>query len=141
MSFDGMETPGRNDECWCGSGKKYKKCHRDLDDRLEELASQGFEVLPRMLLKSSADIEGIKHSAEVNVGALDYVAEHIGPGVSTGEIDDWVSAVTASYGAVVTDQYGEEIEKLEAELARLKDAAEEIDAGMRRTEKRIDQYK
>jgi tetratricopeptide (TPR) repeat protein len=20
-------TPGRNDPCWCGSGKKYKKCH------------------------------------------------------------------------------------------------------------------
>lgn len=23
---------GRNDDCWCGSGKKYKKCHLD-DDR------------------------------------------------------------------------------------------------------------
>jgi len=20
-------TPGRNDPCWCGSGKKYKKCY------------------------------------------------------------------------------------------------------------------
>ncbi|WP_369525675.1 SEC-C metal-binding domain-containing protein, partial [Parvibacter caecicola] len=26
MSFDGFDLPGRNDECWCGSGKKYKKC-------------------------------------------------------------------------------------------------------------------
>jgi methionyl aminopeptidase len=23
--------PGANDPCWCGSGKKYKKCHRDQD--------------------------------------------------------------------------------------------------------------
>lgn len=23
--------PGRNDPCWCGSGKKYKKCHLGLD--------------------------------------------------------------------------------------------------------------
>ncbi|HXS98103.1 MAG TPA: SEC-C metal-binding domain-containing protein [Candidatus Limnocylindrales bacterium] len=23
--------PGRNDPCWCGSGKKYKKCHLDSD--------------------------------------------------------------------------------------------------------------
>ncbi|MCA9564132.1 MAG: SEC-C domain-containing protein [Myxococcales bacterium] len=23
--------PGRNDACWCGSGKKYKKCHLTLD--------------------------------------------------------------------------------------------------------------
>jgi uncharacterized protein YecA (UPF0149 family) len=22
---------GRNERCWCGSGKKYKKCHLDLD--------------------------------------------------------------------------------------------------------------
>ena len=21
------ESIGRNDPCWCGSGKKYKKCH------------------------------------------------------------------------------------------------------------------
>ena len=24
-------TVGRNDPCWCGSGKKYKKCHLDSD--------------------------------------------------------------------------------------------------------------
>ncbi|MGB6424027.1 MAG: SEC-C metal-binding domain-containing protein [Solirubrobacterales bacterium] len=22
-----QEKIGRNDPCWCGSGKKYKKCH------------------------------------------------------------------------------------------------------------------
>jgi hypothetical protein len=25
--------PGRNDPCPCGSGKKYKKCHLELDER------------------------------------------------------------------------------------------------------------
>lgn len=25
--------PGRNDPCWCGSGKKYKKCHLASDER------------------------------------------------------------------------------------------------------------
>ena len=24
---DPGEQIGRNDPCWCGSGKKYKKCH------------------------------------------------------------------------------------------------------------------
>lgn len=24
--------PGRNEPCWCGSGKKYKKCHQHEDD-------------------------------------------------------------------------------------------------------------
>ncbi len=27
------QRPGRNDPCWCGSGKKYKKCHLDEDER------------------------------------------------------------------------------------------------------------
>ena len=27
------ERPGRNDPCWCGSSKKYKRCHLDDDDR------------------------------------------------------------------------------------------------------------
>jgi uncharacterized protein YecA (UPF0149 family) len=24
---------GRNQQCWCGSGKKYKACHLATDDR------------------------------------------------------------------------------------------------------------
>jgi preprotein translocase subunit SecA len=24
---DANEQLGRNDPCWCGSGKKFKKCH------------------------------------------------------------------------------------------------------------------
>ncbi|NEH49604.1 hypothetical protein GR210_12515 [Rhizobium leguminosarum] len=30
-----MKSVGRNDPCWCGSGKKYKKCHlnRNLQDK------------------------------------------------------------------------------------------------------------
>ena len=103
MSFDGMETPGRNDECWCGSGKKYKKCHLANDERMEDLAAQGFEVLPRTLLKSAADIQGIKYSAEVNVGSLDYVAEHIGVGTTTEEIDQWVYNYCIEHDAIPAD--------------------------------------
>ncbi len=29
-----MSTLGRNDNCWCGSGKKYKKCHWSEDQKL-----------------------------------------------------------------------------------------------------------
>ncbi len=32
------EKPGRNDPCWCGSGKKYKHCHL-RSDRRSELSS------------------------------------------------------------------------------------------------------
>ncbi|MBQ6499173.1 MAG: SEC-C domain-containing protein, partial [Ruminococcus sp.] len=26
------KKPGPNDPCWCGSGKKYKKCHKPIDE-------------------------------------------------------------------------------------------------------------
>lgn len=98
--YDGEGQPGRNDECWCGSGRKYKKCHLTFDERLQELADQGLEVPARSLLKSAADIEGIKQSAVVNIGVLDYVAEHISSGVTTGEIDRWVHDYTVEHGAI-----------------------------------------
>ena len=33
----GGKLPGRNEPCWCGSGKKYKQCHlrKDTEDRIE----------------------------------------------------------------------------------------------------------
>ena len=67
--YDGRTNPGRNDECWCGSGKKYKKCHLDFDERLQSMYEQGFELPDRASLKSAADIEGIKRSAAINIGA------------------------------------------------------------------------
>jgi preprotein translocase subunit SecA len=27
LRVDANEQLGRNDPCWCGSGKKFKKCH------------------------------------------------------------------------------------------------------------------
>ena len=37
-----LKNTGRNDQCPCGSGKKYKKCHMDEDEqkRHEESAKQ-----------------------------------------------------------------------------------------------------
>ncbi len=101
--YDGLISPGRNDECWCGSGKKYKKCHLVHDERLQELYEQGFEVPQRSMLKTAADIEGIKRSAAINIGVLDYVAEHIGPGVTTAEVDRWVHDFTVEHGGIPAD--------------------------------------
>ena len=75
--YDNLKSPGRNDECWCGSGRKYKKCHLDFDERLQSLYEQGFEVPQRSLLKTPEEIEGIKRSAAINIGVLDLVAERI----------------------------------------------------------------
>lgn len=38
--YDGEGQPERNDACWCGSGKKYKKCHLAIDEQLQHLFEQ-----------------------------------------------------------------------------------------------------
>ena len=103
IMYDGLPALGRNDECWCGSGKKYKKCHLDFDERLQELYNEGEEVPSRDLLKTAEDIEGIRKSAAINIGVLDYVAEHIGPGVTTEQIDQWVHDYTVEHGGIPAD--------------------------------------
>lgn len=35
-----MDKPGRNDPCYCGSGKKYKQCHLPIDQAAEQQARQ-----------------------------------------------------------------------------------------------------
>ena len=72
----------RNDPCWCGSGKKYKKCHEAFDEKMELMKKKGYAVLDHDLIKTPAQIEKIKESCKINVAVLDYVAEHIGPGVT-----------------------------------------------------------
>jgi hypothetical protein len=37
-----IHTLGRNDQCWCGSGKKYKKCHLPSD--AQKRVEQSFEA-------------------------------------------------------------------------------------------------
>lgn len=101
--YDKGPTPGRNDLCWCGSGKKYKKCHAQIDERLQEFYNMGDEVLVRSLLKTPEDIAGIKRSAEINIGVLDYVGEHIGPGVTTAQIDQWIYDYTVERGGIPAD--------------------------------------
>ena len=62
-----MNQIGRNDACWCGSGRKYKKCHENFDHKLNLLHSQGLLVPSHKLIKTEAQIAEIRKSAEINV--------------------------------------------------------------------------
>ena len=95
-----METIGRNDACWCGSGKKYKKCHCQFDEKLKELQQEGHIIPSHDMIKTPEQIEKIKESGKINIAVVDYVAEHIKAGVTTQQIDDWVYEQTTSRGAI-----------------------------------------
>lgn len=95
-----MQLPERNQPCWCGSGRKYKKCHWAFDEKLKMYENQGILVPSHELIKTPEQIEKIKESAKINIAILDYVADYIQEGVTTQEIDNWVAKITKEAGAV-----------------------------------------
>ena len=90
----------RNDPCWCGSGKKYKKCHMPIEEKIKLHRDRGEIVPSRKLLKTPAQIEKIKKSAALNTAVLDEVAAHIRAGMSTAEIDKIVYDFTTAHGGI-----------------------------------------
>lgn len=90
----------RNDFCWCGSGRKYKMCHFNLDERIKLYRMQGCIVPNRRIIKSTAQIDGIRESGKVNIEILDYITEHIHIGMSTEEIDRLIYNKTIQLGGI-----------------------------------------
>lgn len=91
---------GRNDPCWCGSGKKYKVCHEQFDEKIEKFRREGHIVPSHDIIKKPEEIAGIKESAKINIAVLDYVGEHIKAGMSTEEIDKMVYERTTAMGGI-----------------------------------------
>ncbi|MCR5370658.1 MAG: methionyl aminopeptidase [Clostridium sp.] len=98
-----MNKIGRNDPCWCGSGRKYKQCHMAFDERILAEKEKGHTVPDHSLLKTPAQIEKIRESCKVNIAVLDYIAEHIREGITTEQIDRWVYDETVKRGAIPAD--------------------------------------
>lgn len=91
---------GRNDLCWCGSGKKYKSCHEAFDEKVKAYRDKGCIVPPRNILKTKEQIENIKESSKINIAVLDYVSEQIHEGMSTEEINQLVYTKTTELGGI-----------------------------------------
>ena len=91
----------RNDLCWCGSGKKYKKCHEDFDERLNEMKFNIFKGQvrpPKKTINNAHDIECIRAAGVINDGALDLAGSMVKAGISTAEIDQAVHDFIVSKG-------------------------------------------
>ncbi|MDE6663866.1 MAG: methionyl aminopeptidase [Lachnospiraceae bacterium] len=95
-----MKKLGRNDPCWCQSGRKYKACHMAFDEKIQQYAFEGHMVPDHDMIKTKEQIEGIKESSKINIAVLDYVAEHIRIGMSTEEINRLVEEKTAEMGGI-----------------------------------------
>ena len=91
---------GRNDPCWCGSGRKYKTCHAALDDKINSFATKGHIVPTRDIIKTPEQIEKIKESCKINIAVLDEIEKTIHEGMNTAEIDKLVYEMTTDMGGI-----------------------------------------
>ena len=94
-----MKKLNRNAPCWCGSGKKYKNCHLEFDEKLSSFKRQGFPIPKQKIIKSAKDIEGIRKSCQLTKKILDELSTIIKPGITTNEIDAWVDKKTRENNA------------------------------------------
>ncbi len=91
---------GRNDPCWCGSGKKYKVCHEAFDARIKKEKMMGHIVPGHDIIKTPAQIEKIKESCKINVAILDAIEAQIHEGMNTAQIDHIVRSMSEAAGAI-----------------------------------------
>ena len=66
---------GRNDDCWCGSGKKWKKCH------WPDPGHSG------IILKTPEQIAGIRRACSLTASILNTLIAAAKPGVTTETLD------------------------------------------------------
>lgn len=90
---------GRNDPCWCGSGKKYKKCHMALDAR-SGMGTSPTSPTPGVnkMVKTPEQIQGMRKAGAFNGECMDFIRQFIKAGITTEEINTLVHDYTVSHG-------------------------------------------
>ncbi|MBD3344129.1 MAG: type I methionyl aminopeptidase [Chitinivibrionales bacterium] len=85
----------RNDPCWCGSRKKYKKCHMQADQEAHHAQSRRPGT---KFTKAPDEIAGMRKAGEFNGILMDYIRPFIKDGISTEELDRLVHDYTLKHG-------------------------------------------
>lgn len=85
---------GRNDPCWCDSGKKFKKCHGQ--SRSFNLVKRSNRNVPVM---TEEDLPRMRRACGLAANILREVCDRTEAGISTQDIDTWVLELTLAAGA------------------------------------------
>lgn len=90
-----VKTLSPNDPCWCGSGRKFKKCHQGRD---EQPAAAVPVVKKHSLILDETERNCMRRACRVNAELMDYIRDFVKPGISTREIDTLVYNWTTERG-------------------------------------------
>lgn len=89
-----------NDQCWCGSGQKYKKCHKEADEKYDIYRKQGFAIPRHSIIRKPFEIDGIREAGKLVRATFEMLSDKIVAGVSTEYINELVHKFTIDHGAV-----------------------------------------
>lgn len=85
----------RNDLCWCGSQKKWKKCHYPKKSLAEQyLKKHG------IIVKNELQIAGIRHACKLAATVLDKLCSIAKAGITTNELDRYAKELFDKNNAV-----------------------------------------
>jgi methionyl aminopeptidase len=100
--------PTANEPCWCGSGRKYKRCCKGTEGRIQPGVVSPMRTVPSHIIrppyadtgivprsneariKTPDVIERMRHAGAVAKEILRLAGEAVKPGVTTDEIDVYV---------------------------------------------------
>ena len=109
--------PQSNDDCWCGSGRRYKRCHKGLEGRIEPGVVSPMRAVPDHIVKPSYAatgevtrwnesavkspeiIERMRYAGQMAADILRLAGEFVKPGMTTNDIDVFVHDLTIERGA------------------------------------------
>jgi methionyl aminopeptidase len=112
-----VATIRSNDLCWCGSGRKYKRCHKPLEGRVlpgevspmrtvpadivrPPYADSGVPIRrPDPRVQTPEIIERMRVAGRIAAQAMEAAARCIAPGVTTDELDRIAHEFICDHGA------------------------------------------
>lgn len=116
MSQVPQTLPAANDPCWCGSGRKYKRCHKGTEGRIQPGIVSPMRYVPDSIVKPPyADtgvvprynesrikepdvIERMRIAGAAAKDILRRAGEMVRPGITTDEIDIFVHDACIAMG-------------------------------------------
>ncbi len=110
------QTLQANDTCWCGSGRKYKRCHKGKEGRVTKGLVTPMRPVPGHIarppyaetgrpprrsedaIKSADVIARMRRAGTAAAEILRRAGEMVAPGITTEEIDVFVHDLTVEMG-------------------------------------------
>jgi len=91
---------GRNDPCWCGSGKKWKKCcYPKQPPATSASLRDEYRRKYQIVLKTPEQIEGIRQAGHLAAKILEATVAEAKAGVTTEQLNQFAHKMHEEHGA------------------------------------------